>query len=241
MPAGSLQLNVATSSLADEVAEAILEAILSGKFTCDQQLTATAVAEWLGVSRTPVREAFLMLHRKRLLDRHTSRSFVVARWNKTDLMELAQLRAALETLVVELAIPRLSPEDLDLLESIAMQMDNAFGRGDHERLVLLDAQFHGSLWRIPGNSRLRQALEDLSPQIRYFMYITRPGEELDYPSQHRRLISVLRSGDVEGAKGRMREHILYTATRVIAKLDESQIGNGAGVRAGLDQGMSRSI
>jgi len=223
MPAASLPLYVAPSSLADEVAEAILDAILSGTLASDQQLTAAGVAEWLGVSRTPVREAFLMLHRKRLLDRQTSRSFVVARWDKVDLLELAQLRAALETLVVELAVPKLSPEDLDLFESIAMQMDSAFRRGDYERLVPLDAQFHASLWRVPGNTRLLQALEDLSAQVRYFMHITRPWEEVNFPSQHRNLIEALRSGDIERAKGRMREHILFTATRVIAKMEASQV------------------
>ena len=211
MQAESFQLKVATSSLADKVAEAILDAILSGKLTSDQRLTAAEVAGWLGVSRTPVREAFLMLHRKRLLDKDTNRSFVVARWSREDLLELAQLRAALEALVVELAIPNLSPEDFDILESIAMQMESAFSHGDHERLVSLDSDFHHTLWRIPGNSRLLQTLEDLKAQIRYFMHITRPGDELDYPSQHRELIAVLRSGDIGRGRRRMREHILATA------------------------------
>jgi DNA-binding GntR family transcriptional regulator len=198
-----------------------LDAILAGEFTCEQRLTAAEVAEWLGVSRTPVREAFLMLHKKRLLDRDTSRSFKVASWNKEDLLELAQVRTALESLVVELAVPRLCPEDLDLLESIAMQMDSALRRGDTERLVLLDSQFHASLWQVPGNTRLLQVLEDLSAQIRYFMHVTRPWDETDYPSQHRALISSLKSGDVDRAKNEIRQHILSTAKLAIARLDGS--------------------
>jgi DNA-binding GntR family transcriptional regulator len=203
------------------VAEAIVGGILSGRFACDQRLTAAEVAEWLGVSRTPAREAFFILKRKRLLDKGTSRSFVVARWHTKDLLELAQLRAALEELVVELAVPEISPKDIDLLESIAMQMDSALRRNDHERLVLLDAQFHAALWQIPGNSRLLQMLEDLNDQIRYFMHVTRPWEETDYPSQHRELLATLQLGDVAKAKREMREHILSTATRAIAKLDDS--------------------
>jgi DNA-binding GntR family transcriptional regulator len=225
MLAESPQLNVTTFSLADEVAEAIFDAILSGKFTCDQQLTAVEVAEWLGVSRTPVREAFSTLYRKRFLEKDTSRSFRVARWNKQDLIEVAQLRAALETLNIELAITKVSIEDLDLLESIVMQMEGALSRGDYERLVQLDSQFHCALWQIPGNTRLVQALEDLRPQIRYFMHLTRPGDEHGYPATHRDVITALQSGDVERAKREIREHILSTAMRAIARLDASHVAD----------------
>jgi DNA-binding GntR family transcriptional regulator len=222
MSAGAIQLHVSASTLADEVAEAIVDAILAERFTAGQLLTAAEIADWLGVSRTPAREAFLMLHRKRLLDKDTSRSFQVARWNKKDLLELAQVRVALETLVVELAVPKISPEDIDLLESIAMQMDSAIRREDTERLVLLDSQFHASLWQVPGNTRLLQVLEDLSAQIRYFMHITRPWDETDYATQHRDLISSLKSGDIDRAKAEIREHILSTAKLAIARLDDSQ-------------------
>jgi DNA-binding GntR family transcriptional regulator len=217
----SFQMQVPTSALADEVADAIFNAILAGEFTCGQCLTAAEVAEWLGVSRTPVREAFVILHRRRLLDKDTSRSFVVAQWNKQDLLELAQLRAALEALVVELAIPKISIREIDILKSIVMQMESAFAHTDYDRLVTLDSQFHYTLWQIPGNTRLLQTLEDLKTQIRYFMHITRPGDEIDYVAMHRNLIEVLQSGDVERAKAEIAEHILSTARRMIARVDDS--------------------
>lgn len=224
MSTRSLQLHAEISSLADGVAEAVFDAILSGEFSVGQQLTATEVAEWLGVSRTPVRQAFLNLNRKRLLERDTSRSFVVAHWTKQDLLELAELRAALEALVVELAVPKISAGDVDLLESIAMQMDSALSRQHYERLVALDSQFHSALWQIPENTRLLQVLEDLRTQIRYFMHLTRPWEETDYPSQHRALIGALTSGDIEKAKTEIREHILSSARRAIEKLEASEVG-----------------
>ncbi len=221
MLAESHQLHVTATTLSDHVADAILDAIVAGELACGQRLTAAGVADWLGVSRAPAREAFLILHRKRILDRDTSRSFVVARWNRQDLLEIAQVRAALEALVVELAIAEVSPEDIDHLESIVMQMEGALSRGDHERLVQLDSQFHSSLWRIQDNTRLSQMLEDLNAQVRYFMRITRPGDELDYPSTHRELISALQSGDINRAKAEIREHILSTAMRAIARLDST--------------------
>lgn len=217
-----LLTDVGESVLANKIADAIVEEIIGGRFTCGELLTAAEIADWLGVSRTPVREAFIILHRKRFLDKDTSRSFTVSSWDKEDLLELAQLRTSLELLAIELVIPRMSPDDLDLLEPIALQMQSAIMRAHQERLLLLDLQFHHSIWRIAGNSLLLQALEDLRAQIRYFMHITRPWEEIDYPSQHRQLIAVLQSGDVETAKNKLREHILSTAMRTISRPDESQ-------------------
>jgi DNA-binding GntR family transcriptional regulator len=214
----SQQLAGTPSALVDQVADSIAKAILDGTFVSGQLLTAAEIAEWLGVSRTPVREAFMLLHAKRLLDKDPSRSFVVAGWNEDDLVELAQVRGALEALVMELVVPLLTPYDIDYLESIVMQMEGALGRGDTDRLVDLDLQLHSSLWKIAGNSRLQQLLEDLKIQVYYFMSVTRPADEMDYPASHRELISALQMGDVARAQGVIKEHIMSTAERSIARM-----------------------
>lgn len=218
----SPQLELRKRSLSDVVVETVLDAILSGKFAPGQPLSTTTVADWLGVSRTPVREAFSELHRKRFLERDTNRSFKVARWRSQDLMEVAQVRAALEALNIELAITSVCPEDLDRLESIVVQMERALSREDYDRLVELDSQFHYALWQIPENGRLFQVLNDLRPQVRYFMYLTRPGDESEYPSTHRQLMSMLASGDIERAPREVCEHILSTAERLIDRLETQQ-------------------
>jgi DNA-binding GntR family transcriptional regulator len=215
----SQQLAGAPSTLVDQVADSIAKAILDGTFVGGQLLTASEIAEWLGVSRTPVREAFMLLHAKRLLDKDSSRSFVVATWNEDDLVELAQVRAALEALVMELVVPLITPYDIDYLESIVMQMESALSRGDTERLVDLDLQLHSSLWKIAGNSRLQQLLENLKVQVYYFMSVTRPADEMDYPASHRELISALQVGDVARAQEVIKEHIMSTAERSIARME----------------------
>ena len=216
------QLMGNASALVEQVADAIAQAILDGVFVSEQRLTAAEIAEWLGVSRTPVREAFMLLHAKRLLEKDSSRSFVVARWDENDLIEIGQLRAALETLAVELAMPHVTPDDLDYMDSIIMQMEGALKRGDLQRLVDLDFSLHSSLWRIAGNSRLQQALEDLKVQVSFFMSVTRPGDEVDYPDSHRALIVALRAGDVGEAKEVIRSHIMSTVDRAIARMAVSE-------------------
>jgi DNA-binding GntR family transcriptional regulator len=238
MSAGSIYIQPTTPSLADGVVAAVLDGILNGKFTCDQPLFETEVADWLGVSRTPVREALKTLHRQRLLEKDPSRSFVVACWTKQDLKEVAELRTALETLNIELAVSKVLPRQLDTLESIVLQMKGALSRQDYRLLVQLDSEFHGALWQIPGNTRLLQALVDLRPQIRYFQHLTRIGDEHDYPATHSALVSVLRDGDVPQAKKELREHILSSAARAIARLDETQSDDPVDAPVSLDTGVS---
>lgn len=206
-------------TLSDDVAQAISDAILSGNLKSGEQLTETEVADRLGVSRTPVREAFAKLERQTLLKKDTNRSYVVSKWTKQDFLELAQLRSSLEGLVVELIIPKISVEDYEYLESIIAQMESAIQRRDYDRLMELDIQFHSSLWQISGHSRLLQVFSDLKAQITFFMNVTRPGDEADYPETHRALLKAIRKGDKAQAKEEIMTHILSTATRAIERLD----------------------
>jgi DNA-binding GntR family transcriptional regulator len=177
--AGINQLGSATTNLGDQVAERIMAAILEGTLNRGQRLTAAEVADWLGVSRTPVREAFLLLYERGLLEKESSRTYAVAKVSKSDVREVAQLRVALESMAIELAIPNFTPSDNDILQSIVMQMEGASERGDTHRLVDLDLRFHSELWRIAGNSRLEQILEIIKIQVNYFMFVTRVEDKFD--------------------------------------------------------------
>jgi DNA-binding GntR family transcriptional regulator len=217
--AGINQLGSATTNLGDQVAERIMAAILEGTLNRGQRLTAAEVADWLGVSRTPVREAFLLLYERGLLEKESSRTYAVAKVSKSDVREVAQLRVALESMAIELAIPNFTPSDNDILQSIVMQMEGASERGDTHRLVDLDLRFHSELWRIAGNSRLEQILEIIKIQVNYFMFVTRVDDKFDYVEDHRAIIDALSSGDADLARDVIRTHIMSTATKTLARMD----------------------
>jgi DNA-binding GntR family transcriptional regulator len=136
---------------------------------------------------------------------------------------VATLRGALEGLVVRLAAARLTAEDADHLEGLITQMERALARGDYDRLIHLDIQFHSYVWSCTGHRLLQEALESMKPQVRYFMYVTRPGDEASYPHTHREVLSVLRSGDADRAEAVIREHTLTTAERAIARLEPGEV------------------
>lgn len=205
--------------LADHVYEAVCRHITAGKLAPGERLREAQIAEALGVSRTPVREAFARLERQNLLIKDGTGAYYVRRWDHASLWEVATLRAALEGLGTPLAMDNLKPEDYTRLEEIITAMQSANERGDAERLIVLDIEFHSFLWAHYGHTLLQQTLEEMKAQVMYFMYLTRPGDEGDYPDSHRHLVEILKTGNRELAGQTVQEHIRSTALRAIERLE----------------------
>jgi DNA-binding GntR family transcriptional regulator len=204
--------------LSDYVYEALCQQIIEGKLIPNERLREAQVAKALGVSRTPVREAFAKLEHQYLLRKDTSGAYFIQQWDRKTLDEVATLRSVLEGLAIRLACRNLSPDDFDTLQDIILQMDSAHQRDDYDKLIALDIEFHSTIWARCGHNLLRQVLDDMKAQILYFMYTTRPGDEKDYPSTHRELLEILRAGDQTRASETIQAHIHTTAERAMARL-----------------------
>jgi DNA-binding GntR family transcriptional regulator len=204
--------------LSDSVFDSLCDAIVEGILTPGERLPEERLAKALKVSRMPVREALADLERRHLVERDQNGTCCVAKWDKVMLREVATLRSALEGLAVKFALPNLAPEDIDQLEGIITQMERGVSRGDYERLIHLDISFHSHIWSCTGHTLLQDTLAEMKPQVRYFMYLTRPGDEETYPDTHREVLEVLRLADAERAEAVIREHTLTTAERAIARL-----------------------
>ncbi|MGD8624756.1 MAG: GntR family transcriptional regulator [Anaerolineae bacterium] len=216
---GLSPISTERKKLSDQVFASLCEAIVKGTLPPGERLPEARLARALSVSRMPVREALAKLERRNLVYRDAAGTCVVARWDKQMLWEVATLRGALEGLVVRLAIDNLTVEDLDSLETIIHRMERAVRRNDHERLIQLDIEFHNCIWSRTGHKLLQETLEEIKPQVHYFMYLTRPGDEEGYPETHQEIVDVLRAGDTERAQAVIQEHTLMTAQRAIARLE----------------------
>jgi DNA-binding GntR family transcriptional regulator len=204
--------------LSDYVFDSLCDGIVEGTLPPGERLTEARIAEALNVSRMPVREALAKLEERHLVERDASGTCYVARWDEQALWEVATLRGALEGLVVKLAMANLTAEDLDHLEEVVIQMETAVKRGDYDRLIYLDIEFHSYIWSRTGHRLLQEMLEVIRPLVRYFMYVTRPGDEATYPETHREVIDVFRAGDFSKAEVVIQQHTLTTAERAIARL-----------------------
>lgn len=149
----------------DDVYRTIKNSIILLELAPDELLRDQDIAEHLGVSRTPVREALRRLEDEGLV----VTSF--HKWTKvapTDLQEATSLYpvvAALEATAVELAQPRLSTPDLDRLRALNHGLSQAIAQADVDRSLQLDAEFHALLVERGGNAEIGKLLATLLPRI----------------------------------------------------------------------------
>ncbi len=206
--------------LSEHVYKTLSEVIVEGKLPPGERLREKQMAEALGVSRTPVREAFARLKQQNLLSSDANGAYYVAVWDRQTLWEAATLRAALESLAFSLAPQNLSPEDFAHLEEVIQQMaemDANPAMDDYKRMALLDFQFHTYVWSRTGHELLEQALENIKPQAHYYMYLTRKARgPLNYAERHRILIEFLKQGDRSQVNEIMLDHILPSSEKTIA-------------------------
>ncbi|NBH05165.1 GntR family transcriptional regulator [Amycolatopsis sp. SID8362] len=184
--------------LADEVADRIRDAIFDGGYAPGSQLREVELAEALGVSRGPVREALLKLEREGLVRGEWHRGTTVTALSGEDVAELDSLRAALEQLAVALVVER--APDLAEIDAVVARMERA---ADEHEMVRCDLAFHDAVYAAAGHRRLREAWEAIRSQVHLFL-LTRIGVESEgylagIPAEHRELAQALRAGDRETA------------------------------------------
>lgn len=193
--------------LADEVADRIREAVFSGGYPPGAQLREVELAEALGVSRGPVREALLKLEREGLVRSEWHRGVSVQALSGPDLEELHSLREALERLAVEQAVARATEDDLQAVEQAAERMT---GVADAQEMVRHDLAFHDAVYAAARHRRLEEAWRAIRSQVHLFMLgRMRAGAEgylAHMPREHHELAAALRARDSDAAVRLFADH-----------------------------------
>jgi len=176
-----------------------------------------AIAEQLGVSRAPVREAILELAQQGLVKNIPRRGAYVIQWTQTDIEEVYTFRMALEGLAARLAASRITPEQCAELEAV---IDTIRRRPDVPSSVQLDLHFHELICVASRHSRLQEAVAAMRTQTELFLRRTRPSQGIltdadDLADDHRAILEAVRSGDPALAEQRMRDHIESSGLRLI--------------------------
>ena len=218
MPSNLAPIRSKPQKLSDHAYEALCNAIVEGELSPGQRLREAEMADTLGISRTPVREAFTRLAQQNLVEKDLNGAYYVATWDRQTLWEVATLRASLEGLAFSLASQNLSAENFDYLENLIADVGAMIQRQDHERLIALDIRFHRYIWSRASHTLLEGMLEHMGPQVRYFMYLARPTDEQHTPESHNKLLDILRDSDPDKIKKTVYEHIVGAAERIIAQL-----------------------
>jgi DNA-binding GntR family transcriptional regulator len=213
--------------LSDHIAEQLREAIVAGQFEAGQRIVEREIAEAMQTSRGPVRDALLLLEAEGLVVRSVHRGTFVARLTTKDAEEIWTLRQAIESVVVEYALKRASPQDWEELDNLVEEMAAKIKAGySLSDATELDLDFHRTLCRISGHKRALAAWEALSAQTRILLVGHRKRNPRDFPdravSWHRRLVDALRDGDLDRSQDELAKHLATTVEGLITSSGEDR-------------------
>lgn len=208
--------------LAQQAYEKILELILSGEAKPGEMLTERRLAETLDMSRTPIRDALLMLESEGLLRRHGSRGLQVKQMRIEDYMEVLQIRLLLEPEAARLAAGHVPAETLaDLRKRLQDLIDGAekgASRPDRETVRAVDDGLHGAIADMAGNAHLAQIIHSLRRQTQIFDLRSIPERLTLTCQEHLVLIDCLEQGKSKEAAEAMREHLEHVRASIIRRL-----------------------
>lgn len=205
--------------LASEITERLTKAIVTGQLGPGERLREEVLAESLGVSRGPIREAFVQLERRGLIVIRRNRGAYVARLARGDVDEVYSLRRALEQLAVQRAVQSADGTHLAEMQAIVDTMAAFVDRGISEQEAAeLDIKFHEIIYRASNHQRLYECWNNLRPQI-HIMLLSRNVANPDFREQavssHQRILDALRARNAPRALALTEEHLQIAYDRVM--------------------------
>ena len=202
--------------LRDVVFNTLRQAILRGDLQPGERLLEIHLADKLGVSRTPIREAIRKLELEGLVLMIPRKGAVVAEITEKSLRDVLEVRRALEELAMKLACERISDEEIEELKVAAGEFENALKTGDVTVYAEADVKFHDIIYRTTDYQRLIQLLYNLREQMyRYRVeYLKRDDSHDTLLEEHQHIIEALERKDLEEAVKTICTHIDNQVTAV---------------------------
>jgi DNA-binding GntR family transcriptional regulator len=200
---------LARMSLGEAIRARLREQILSGELAMGQRLTEQAVAEEMGTSAGPVREAFASLCSEGLLMSLPHRGTFVSSVSQEEARGAYEVRHRLEPYAFELAGKRLTPQLNAELDDIIARLREAAIRKDYAAIIGLDMRFHGIFYANSGNPILVAVWPLLEGTIRKFVAVAGPQYSRDYNDlvrRHEQLLANVRAGDMAAVARELAEH-----------------------------------
>ena len=212
--------------LRDVVFNTLRQAILKGELETGERLMEIQLAERLGVSRTPIREAIRKLELEGLVLMIPRKGAEVAKISARSLRDVLEVRRALEELAIELACQRMTEEDLGELQEAQDEFKKAIADGDAMRIAETDEHYHDVIYSGTQNAKLIQMLNNLREQMyRYRLeYIKDADKRKILILEHERVLKAIRDRKVAEAKEAMREHIDNQEITVARNITEKENG-----------------
>ena len=197
-----------TASLADQVFDKLEDDIVYGVYKRGEILTELKLADTLGVSRTPIREALRRLEQERLIE-DTGKGSVVLGITKEDLLDIMEIRQSIEGLAGFYAAVNITPEGAEELSHLIDLQEFYHSKNDINRLQSADDEFHAAICRLSCRNVINDTLIPLHRKTRLYRKIAMQDQERSPKTlrEHREIYNAIVSGNGELAKELMGKHI----------------------------------
>jgi len=195
--------------LREMVFESLREAINLGRLRPGERLMEIQLAEEMGVSRTPVREAIRKLELEGFVAMVPRKGAYVAGISVKDIVDVFEIRSSLEALAAGLAAERITDEEMELLERSLVEISEFSTDENIKAIVDGDINFHDIIYKASRNQRLVQIITHLQEQIHRFRMtsLSQPGRTKIALDEHKSIVEAISDRNVELAQQLAREHI----------------------------------
>ncbi len=219
---GSLQAFQARKSLGEHVFDSLKQAIIRGNMSPGEWLVESHIADTLGISRTPVREAIHKLEREGLIERQPRGGFTVLGLNRDDIEETFGIRSVLEGYAAKLAAIKHKNEELKPLEAKIEEFEKCLVKKQFTHLTRINTEFHDLLYALSKSPKLIHIINGLTDQIFRFRQIILKETKMARVSNedHKQMLKFIRKRDADGVERLVRDHILRGQEMVLEEFDK---------------------
>ena len=213
--------------LSQKVYRALKTEIIKGSLKPGTKLSEGKIAEQMGVSRTPVREALKELAAEGFVKMNPNQAVAVSNASVKDVQEVLQIRGVLEGLAARLATKTINEEEIKELEKYQKRMEQYTNKDDVLAFSEMDAEFHELILNICGNNRLIQIRKNLSDQAHRYRIrsLSVPGRLKYSLKEHQEIVEALKRKNAEQADRLSQKHIENVLANILAHKEKEEDKN----------------
>mgnify|MGYP001000189932 FL=1 len=209
--------------LRDVIFETLRKAIISGDIKPGERLMEVSLANQMGVSRTPVREAIRRLEAEGLVTMTPRKGTHVAELSVKDIMDVLEVRTVLDKLATNLAAKRMQPSQLKALENVHKQYIACVEKNNIEGAIKKDVEFHDMIYAASGNPRLVAVAGSLREHVYRFRVIYMSGGDPiaeNVLNEHEEILAALKEAQSDIASNLAEKHIRNQMETIIKTVTE---------------------
>ena len=216
---------VQSKSLREMVYQSLRKTILHGKLKAGQRLIEETLAHQIGISRTPVREAFQKLERDELATRLPQGGYAVREFTKEDVEEIFGIRSALESYAAYLTTLHITPEKIAALENKIEESERALKKGDDEKVVQLHTEFHDLLYKSCKSKKLIGMINNFRDYFyRYQSALLRTEGGFRYANEgHRRILQAMKKKNPRLVERLVKQYLVRGKEIILKEMNAGRI------------------